>query len=146
MCLITNNKFPKITTKPIKVYKIVEVCSDKFRSCFISGHDLFEINTEPIFPLMSSDDTYYDYSEYDTPRKIVKRGYIHSFTNPDKAIRLLNYNMLISGFKEYSVIECIIPRFTFYFIGNNEDICSKELIIPNYDEVLKRELNRIYGE
>lgn len=128
MCLLTRDNLPRLTIKPIKVYKVVRVNSDGFYGVFMHEHKFSEINTENIFPLSSLwCPGYYNH---------VNDGYIHSYLNRNHAeLMSLSFDVPFNS----TVIECIIPRFTFYFKGTNGDICSKKLIIPNYDEVFNSE-------
>lgn len=131
MCLFSNNRLPRLTTEDIKVYKVVKVTKDGFISPY-RLYKLSENNTEKLFPLVSNSEG------------IVNGGYIHSFTDQDKAIdtkdRLMRRYEIYG--EVYTTIECIIPKHTIYFNGNRSDICSKRLIIPNYDRILRNKLKK----
>ena len=120
MCLVKIHKFPRISWKPIICYKVLKVhkgnymtpCVDYFISRdreVIKGNENFFEGLKDI--------------------KICGWG-VHAFTNMYNAMNMANYFCMIDQrIGGHVVVKCIIPRFTFYFKGKNNEICSRKMII-----------------
>lgn len=112
MCLCTNWIIPRITLRPIKCYKIVVKLHDEVFTLAV-GYKLKKYNKEKLFPLISRKGKAY---------REVTKGYFHAYTDIEYADP--------EGFlNKDCIVECIIPRFSLYFIdAYNMEICSKRLI------------------
>ena len=113
MCLRTNWIIPRIALRPIKCYKVVvKITRRKFFTPAV-GYKLKKYNKEKLSPLISKKGKVY---------REVTKGYFHAYTDIEYADP--------EGFLNKScIVECIIPRFSLYFIDvYNMEICSKRLI------------------
>ncbi len=121
MCLTKKYKWPRITLRPKIVYKVLEKRNGKFFTPFMN----YEVEINKKYKGK--------YNMFDTLFKTIKddyvrSGFIHSYTDKESAVGNV-------------VVECIIPRFTLYFIGRGNDIASrkiyyKSLIIDKSDKII----------
>lgn len=112
MSLYTKWRFPRIALKPIKCYKIVTT----YRGDIISlclGYKLKKYNVDSLFPILGrrlSKNLY-----------VVGEGYFHAITTEGRAKD--------TSRDIYPIVECIIPRFSLYYIScDGMEVCSKWLI------------------
>lgn len=131
MCLIKKSKIPRIALKDITVYKSVDNQYGK----------LYTIITEDLVELGKTYKGIFRKSEFNqdflNPRtllsslfsKYVTTGYIHSYISLKRSIAEWRYN---------TIVECIIPRGTLYFIGTNNEIASRKL---KYVKIIDEDCN-----
>ena len=118
MCLTTNQKWPKIAWRPITTYKVVyspgyyPVFLTLFQCCPILIGSTYKETLRNIFRSRKKLSTSYEMSFG-----------LHSCVKEDQPRVLANY------YKDYhaTVVECVIPRFSLYWIGNMNDIVSNKL-------------------
>lgn len=120
MCLVKIHKFPKISWKPITCYKILQKRKNNYSTPYLNysitkDKEVIKGNENFFKGLIS---------------KIICGWGVHAYINRYDAFELAQYcckvDQVIGG---YVVIKCIIPRFTFYFKGKNNEICSRKMII-----------------
>lgn len=116
MCLTSNHFLPKFTLKPIKVYKIL----------FIEDHSSKFVSPVADFEYELGKEYHADRSFKRWLTKYKDKGFIHSY----RALSIAEdrYKWYISS---KVLVECEIPRFSFYYDGKNGDICSTKLRITN---------------
>lgn len=140
-------RIPRLSLKPIKVYKVIVV----------RKHYLYnEFETYLYRAVYSLGKTYRaEWSNYNVINSLFKcitrsldkdidSGFFHSFKNYDDAKALMEYeqNRGVENNK-FAVIECIVPQFTLYYKGNSfegEEIASRRIHfkkIINYNSILK---------
>ena len=118
MCLLTKQKWPKIAWKPITTYKVVyslgyyPVFLTLFQCVPILIGETYKETLRNIF--RSREKGPVNYAMY--------KG-LHSNTRKYQSEIIAYY------YENYNtkVVECIIPRFSLYWIGNNNDIVSNKL-------------------
>ena len=118
MCLTTTQKWPKIAWKPITTYKVVY--SPNNHPSLLTIFQCFPIQIGKTYK--------------ETLRNIFKsrkkcpityamyRG-LHSNTTKDQPTAIVNFHRNFGAV----VVECTIPRFSLYWIGDNNDIVSNKL-------------------
>ena len=121
MCLIKKSWIPRIALHNKIVYKIVEGDGKQFRTPFM----LDKIEIGKIYKAIGI-------SLFDSLfRKQLKSGFIHSYYDYQVAKEVYYYFRIKEKSPNYKfepyLIECIIPRFTFYYVGVFGDIASKKL-------------------
>ena len=117
MCLYLkdNRLTPEKASKDITCYKVLE----KLNGMLFTPYRNMLVQCEKITE---------EYFQYTPTDRHIDVG-IHSFSQESKAImrcKELN-NCIIS--RRYLVKKCIIPAGTPYWVGNNNELCSKELIL-----------------
>lgn len=124
MCLQKLKRLPRIATKDIEVYKIVYI-PDKFpdelwtifRNYQVEIGKTYKGQGLKIKGLIKSLFT-----------KMIKAGYIHSFSEYSKTIMVISYPYsFFKNNKTATIVKCIIPKGTLYFIGCNGEIASRKL-------------------
>jgi len=140
MCLVSKHYFPNIALKDIKCYKVVKVhhtnAMDLYYTPFqclhipswvIKGEEPFrpdtkKINRVPIFGGPSIE-------------TVINGGLIHSYSHLKVAINALyQLNMRYQDkykYEEYKLFVCIIPKFTRYYKGKENDYASKQIKFIN---------------
>lgn len=123
MCLTTKQKWPKIAWKPITVYKAVSKKENSYKTVYRGASiHIGETYRESVSNMVKNrqrslyiDDRkkYYDFYEG-----------LHSIINKDIAKIIADY---FSVSYPTEIVECIIPRFSFYWIGCDNDIVSNKL-------------------
>lgn len=116
MCLIKTHRFPKISRKPIKCYKVVYKIGNKLYSTeYENYHFLLGDTIKNRYPWIFS--IFEPYLEGEV---------VHAYTNIvicriniRSTLRLLN--------KSRSIIECEILPFTPYWLGTDGDICATRI-------------------
>ena len=118
MCLTTRQKWPKIAWKPITTYKVVH--SSGYCSIFLT---LFRC-----VPILIGGTYIETLRNILRSRKKLSTSYemhfgLHSYIKEDPS------RAIAKCYKYYGtvVVECAIPRFSFYWIGDNNDIVSNKL-------------------
>lgn len=118
MCLTTKQKWPKIAWKPITTYKVV-YSPDGYQP-FLT---LFQCS-----PIRIGGTYKETLRNIFGNRKKLFAGYemsfgLHSYTTEYQSRVIAHY------YKSYGarVVECVIPRFSLYWIGNMKDIVSNKL-------------------
>lgn len=123
MCLTTNQKWPKIAWKPITTYKVVYGWEDPYRTIFQKAKiQIGKTYRESVYNILKNrrylayldnEEKYYEFHEG-----------LHSVTKQDIARDIANYFDVLYPIE---IIECIIPRFSLYWIGDDNDIVSNKL-------------------
>lgn len=123
MCLTTNQKWPKIAWKPITVYKVIYGYPNNYRTLYQSMPiDIGETYIESVHNILKNRiyfrclDTYKKYYNFYVG--------LHSVKDRITALAIADYYEVLSPVQ---IVECIIPRFSFYWIGNDNDIVSNKL-------------------
>lgn len=118
MCLLTKQRWPKIAWKPITTYKVVH--SPGYYPLFLT---LFQC-----VPILIGETYKETLRNIFRSRKEFSKGYemyfgLHSYTNEDFS------RSIARCYEDHDtkVVECTIPRFSLYWIGNNNDIVSNKL-------------------
>lgn len=123
MCLTTKQKWPKIAWKPITVYKVVYKKEYSYKTVYQGASiHIGETYRESVSNMVKNRQC----SLYIDNRKKYYDFYegLHSVTNKDVAKITADY---FSVLYPTEIVECIIPRFSFYWIGNDNDIVSNKL-------------------
>lgn len=123
MCLTTKQRWPKIAWKPITVYKTVYKKENSYKTVYQGASiHIGKTYKESVFNMVKNrqnslfiDDQkkYYDFYEG-----------LHSVTNKNVAKIIADY---FGVSYPTEIVECIIPRFSLYWIGDNSDIVSNKL-------------------
>ena len=123
MCLITEQKWPKIAWKPITTYKVVYGYRDYYKTVYQKANiQISKTYRESVYNILRNRDyslhidegkKYYDFHEG-----------LHSVTEKNTAESIAKYFDVLYPTE---VVECKIPRFSLYWIGNNNDIVSNKL-------------------
>ena len=119
MCLSKAHRFPRISWKPVKCYKLVYEENGKLCTPFQGVEVILNKPIKPsrnLFNFLSCD--------------VVNGEGVHAFITVDRAF-IMRYHM--SASYPYPLIckvyEAIIPPFTFYWEGESSDIAARELIV-----------------
>ena len=110
MCLTTKQRFPKISLKPIIVYKAV---NKKNKSPYLFFDYAPYIKNKSIFK-----DRKKSYKVRLNGLIHIYEGYIHAYISEAVAWFTENPN---------TIYKCIIPPFTRYYRGDMFEICSKRI-------------------
>lgn len=124
MCLFVTHFFPKISFKPIKVYKVViEDLNGKIKTPY-QGSKLLK-RAKGIFFLPEKHNNDF----------IINKGMIHAFRLKEEAKSFeMGYFMLYyNSIKGIKTITAYIPPFTRYYIGEKGDICAKRMKYETLD-------------
>ena len=123
MCLTTNQKWPKIAWKPITVYKVVYGYRDFYKTMYQKANiHIGKTYRESVHNILKNQQyslnideckKYYDFHEG-----------LHSVTEKDAAKSIAEYFQVLYPTE---IVECIIPRFSLYWVGNDSDIVSNKL-------------------
>lgn len=123
MCLTTTQKWPKIAWKPITVYKVIYGYPNNYKTLYQcmpidigetyreSVHHILENRTHSI--CLDKCKEYYNFYEG-----------LHSSKDKNTALVIANYYEVLYPVQ---IVECIIPRFSLYWIGEDNDIVSNKL-------------------
>lgn len=118
MCLITEQRWPKIAWKPITTYKVVyspnncPLLLTLFQGFSIKIGNTYKETLGNIFRSRKKDSTVYE----------MYRG-LHSNTKEYQSRVIAHYYKNCRA----TVVECTIPRFSLYWTGNMNDIVSNKL-------------------
>ena len=118
MCLATKQKWPKIAWKPITTYKVVYSPYDYpslltlFQSFPIQIGCAYKVSLIKILKTRIKVSGIH----------LMRKG-IHSYKKESPARFMARLNMN----KNTIVVKCTIPRFSLYWIGDNDDIVSNKL-------------------
>ena len=120
MCLVKIHKLPRISWKPIVCYKVLKKRGDNYLTPCVDY--LITKDRE----IIKGEENFFKGFKY----KSIYGWGVHAFTNRFDAFRTARFfcmiDQVIGG---HIVVECIIPRFTFYFEGKNNEICARKMII-----------------
>lgn len=122
MCLTTKQKWPKIAWKPIKVYKVIYGYPNNYRTMYqrmsVDIGQTYQETIHNIFRNIEKNRTI-------TGKRIFEIYFgLHSFQKRYLAEAVKDY---YSCLYNTHVIECTIPKFSFYWIGDRDDIVSNKL-------------------
>ena len=134
MCLIVKEGV-KVAEEDIVVYKILSKCCDKEETMvtyeppyqrgkgfkYKKGVNTTATELEGVFKRHDADGPY----------TVVVFGFLHAFTDLGFALRyfkadfsnIYSFNCIV----EYHVYKMVIPKGTRYFVGEQNDICAREL-------------------
>lgn len=117
MCLYLkdNRRTPELAVKEIVCYKVLE----KLNGMLFTPYRNMLVRSEKITE---------EHFQYIPTHGIIEVG-IHSFS--EKIVAMLRCKELNKNFicRRYIVKECIIPAGTPYWVGTNDELCSKELVL-----------------
>lgn len=120
MCLVKIHKFPRISWKPITCYKVLQRRKNNYVTPCVN------------YSITKDREVIKGYENFfnGLKCKTIHGWGVHAFTNMFDALQMAQYfcriDQVIGG---HVVVKCIIPRFTFYFKGKNNEICSRKMII-----------------
>lgn len=123
MCLTTKQRWPKIAWKPITVYKVVYGYRDYYKTIYQKANIYIgKTYRESVFNMLKNRQSSINIDEY-------KKYYdfyegLHSVTEKDSAKIIADYFDVLYPTE---IAECIIPRFSLYWIGEDNDIVSNKL-------------------
>lgn len=120
MCLYKKSRVPRIAMRDITVYKIVITKNHKYVTLFRN----YEIELGKTYKGIFYGDNIIIELILSLLYHAIFDGYIHSYCKLEKWM-----------FKpHHTIMKCVIPRGTLYFIGDDNDIASRKL---KYIEVIK---------
>ena len=129
MCLYKNHFLPKISFKPIEVYKILSKSNASK-----SGYETPFLCTEVFFNTTIKATKHWKTSLF---KKSIHGEGVHAYRDLTTAvIKASHDNRFFFIQYYYVVVKAIIPRFTIYWIGNNGDIAASKLYIT--DEFIQK--------
>lgn len=114
MCLYKLHHFPKISSKPIKCYKLIQIHK--------KGLDYNICKTGCIEHIFKLGDKIYSESHpmFGIFKKLLTNQVVHAYT---LELRSINYMRRSNNDNfTYKYIECEIPPFTFYYLGIGDEI------------------------
>ena len=117
MCLIKLRKFPKISFKPIKVYKVFYEQEDGYYTPYLFKGPLKTGDT-----IKSKCNIFRSFYRIFFGECIDKEA-VHAFTTKTFA------EAKFRNFSKTAILECIIPRFTLYWYGTEGEIAARKIQI-----------------
>lgn len=117
MCLIKLHRFPKISFKPVKVYKVFYKEED---GGYYTPY-LFEGPLKIGDSINAKCNIFINFYRIFFGKFIDKEG-VHAFTSKTIAIERFPFTRAV-------VLECIIPRFTLYWYGEEGEIAARKIQI-----------------
>lgn len=135
MCLIKLHRFPKISFKPIEVYKVF-LCNDgdytnNYRACLtkelirevgfytpFAGYGPVSIKSGTIVESKCS--LLKGFYNIFFGKSIGKEG-VHAYTCEDSAKKF--------WFDGFTIVKCVIPKFTLYWYGKDNEIAARKIQI-----------------
>lgn len=112
MCLHKIHKFPKIAWKPITCYKVVISCGGTYFWTLYTKN-FYKLN-EPIEHSVKS---------LGLSKRTLEGEVVHAYVSLNRAYR--EYNM---SYGDIKIVECVIPRFTIYWLGTVGEIGARKII------------------
>ena len=118
MCLIKKRRLPKISRKPITVYKIIERYNNFYmtpvREEYINLNSTLKAKDTSIYEMYCS--------------SVIKGCGVHAYINLEKAQEVMEtyYRRF-----HYIILKCVIPPNTYFWEGKGGDIAARELEISN---------------
>lgn len=131
MCLTTYQKWPKIAWKPITTYKVVYGYEDPYKTMYQRVKiQIGKTYKESVYNILKNR---YSFMVIEEDKKVYNFNQgLHSCTEKDNAKDIAEYfNVLYPT----NIVECIIPRFSLYWIEDCNDIVSNKL---KYVKILKQ--------
>jgi len=111
MCLYKIHKLPKIAWKPITCYKVVDkISSVNFATIYLG--ERYKLN----MPIKAS------YFNLGISKKELTGEVVHAYTIESAAHKRANITC------SASVLECVIPKFTIYWLGRYDEIGARKII------------------
>ena len=127
MCLRAIHTQPKIAEEDIVCYKVLR----KIFFTYWTPYTKKFVFLNHLFKAKGEEEIYYQFAYTE-----IGQGFIHAFTNKQRAIRLcLNLYYEDAIFNNFIVVKAVIKKGTKYFLGKNDNICAKEVFITN--EIIK---------
>ena len=124
MCLLTSKKFPSVSLKPIKVYKVFVKCADgglysPYRFKKYDSHGRIVAESKRITS---------NKKIFSSECGAVGEGYVFAYTDIELAREL---TAQISRYTDYDtcILECNIPIGTLFFVDDCGEICAKKMNI-----------------
>lgn len=136
MCLCKNHWLPKISCKPKYVYKVVYYIKSEEKTVMYSAFKGAVI--EPDKPIKASK----SWIRSLFTKNITGEG-IHAYKSKLTAVQAIddfnsncqlfssNYFNTLQGFMGFSIVNAIIPPYTFYWEGKWDEIAATKMIILN---------------
>lgn len=125
MCLFKKHYFKKISVKDRKVYKILMY--DAKNEVYQTPYEDEIVNIKETHKAKIKNYLRYFYNLY--INNIVEDGFIHAYTSLNEAKNTAKDIISSNPNRIVKLFECKVPRYTSYFIGDDqEDIAVKELI------------------
>jgi hypothetical protein len=121
MCLTTKQKWPKIAWRPITVYKVVYKNENSYKTVYQGATiHIGKTYRESVFNMLKNRQSFI----YECKKYYEFYEGLHSVTEKDSAQTIANYFDVLYLTE---VVECTIPRFSLYWIRNNNYIVSNKL-------------------
>lgn len=123
MCLLNFNYLPSISKNEITVYKIVLEKNGEL----LTPYMYHKVNTSIMQKANIS--SIVNFLGGRLCNRSVSQGFIHAFTSIERAkeeAERLKWMLMIS-FEKIILYECIIPKYTFYYLGAGEEIATRRL-------------------
>ena len=117
MCLIKLRKFPKISFKPIKVYKVFYEQENGYYTPYVFTGPLKTGDT-----IKAKCNIFGGFYRIFFGECIDTEG-VHAFTSKIFA------EAKFRNFSKTAILECIIPRFTLYWYGSEGEIAARKIKI-----------------
>lgn len=118
MCLIKLHRFPRISFKPVKVYKVFYKEEDGY---YYTPY-LFEGPLKIGDTIKAKCNIFRNFYRIFIGEFIEKEG-VHAFTTKISAEkRFCNFSKIV-------ILECVIPRFTLYWYGTEDEIAARKMEI-----------------
>jgi len=114
MCLIKQHWLPRFSFKDKVVYKIIIARNNDYRTPFLS----IKINLGQVLYAKR----HWFFTLF---KKSIEGEGVHAYCDKTKAL----YRSKMSW--DEIVIKCIIPKFTFYWLGYDREIASTKLLTTN---------------
>lgn len=116
MCLFKAHIFPKLSSKPIKVWKIVDTTYSKYYYApyrrIIYTSNIVKCSTK--YAIIKA-----------IFKNNIKREGVHAYTSKLNALKSECFNY----FPHVKIIEAVIPPFTPYWLGKYGDIAATKMIL-----------------
>lgn len=124
MCLLNFNYLPSISKNEITVYKIVLEKNGEFITPFM----YHKVDTSII--QKANINSIINFWGERLCNKMVSQGFIHAFTSIERAkeeVERLKWMLMLPSCENIISYECIIPKYTFYYLGAGEEIATRRL-------------------
>ena len=123
MCLTTKQKWPKIAWKPITTYKVVYGHGNPYRTMYQRAKiQIGKTYKESVHDILQRRDC--STNIYENKKYYAFHEGLHSVTEKLATKHIAEY---FSAVYSTEVVECVIPRFSLYWVGMDNDIVSNKL-------------------
>lgn len=124
MCLFKKHQLKKTSVKDRKVYKIL--IHDVKNEVYQTPYEDEIVNIKTIHKAKIKNYLRYLYNLY--INNIIDDGFIHAYTSLNEAKNAARDIISSNPNRIIKLFECKVPRYTPYFIGDDQEIAVKELI------------------